>query len=98
MPGENCAIVNCKTSRADVGIAFFKVPKEKDNFTKKWASELINVITKDRVVDNKLRAKIDDKEHKKLHVVLHKLVLECVYNALLLVEISRLDTSPADEP
>ena len=51
MPGENCAISDCKTSRRDKGVAFFKIPKEKNEFTKKWASELINIVTKDRVVD-----------------------------------------------
>ena len=45
MPGENCAIFGCSTSRGNVGMTFFKVPKECDDFKKKWASELINVIT-----------------------------------------------------
>ena len=48
------------------GVAFFKVPKVTGDFTKKWASELINIITKDRVVDEVLRKKINDFKHKKL--------------------------------
>ena len=68
MPGENCAIFGCSTSRRNVGMTFFKVPKESDDFKKKWASELINVITKDRVIDNTLQEKINGKEHKKLWI------------------------------
>ena len=56
MPGENCAMT------------FFKVPKESDDFKRKWASKLINVITTDRVIDSKLQEKINDKEHKKLWI------------------------------
>ena len=68
MPGENCAIFGCSTCRRNVGMTFFKVPKESDDFKRKWASELINVITKDRVIDSKLQEKINDKEHKKLWI------------------------------
>ena len=46
----------------------FKVPKESDNFKKKWASELKNVITKDRVIDSELQEKINDKEHRKMWI------------------------------
>ena len=68
MPGEKCAIFGCSTSRRNVGMTFFKVPKESDDFKKKWASELINVITKDHVIDSKLQVKINDKEHKKMWI------------------------------
>ena len=68
MPGENCSIYGCSASRRYTGVAFFKVPKETNGFTKKWASELINIITKDRVVDDILRKKINDFEHKKLWI------------------------------
>ena len=68
MPGENCAIFGCSTSRRNVGMTFFRVPKESDDFKKKWASELINVIPKDRVIDNTLQEKINNKEHKKLWI------------------------------
>ena len=63
MPGEICAIFGCSTPRRNVGM-----PKESDDFKKKWASELINVITKDRVIDSKLQEKINDKEHKKMWI------------------------------
>ena len=68
MPGENCSIYGFSASRRYTGVAFFKVPKETNGFTKKWASELINIITKDRVVDDILRKKINDFEHKKLWI------------------------------
>ena len=68
MLGEICSIYGCSASRRYTGVAFFKVPKETDDFTKKWTSELINIITKDRVVDDVLRKKINDSEHKKLWI------------------------------
>ena len=68
MPGKNYAIFGCPMSRRNVGMTFFKVPKESDDFKKQWASELINVITTDRVIDSKLQEKINDKEHKKLRI------------------------------
>ena len=49
-------------------MTFFKVPKESDDFKKKWTSELINVIAKVRVIASKLQEKINDKEHKKLWI------------------------------
>ena len=69
MPGENCAIFGCLTSRRNVGMTFSEVPKESDDFKKKWDSEMfINVITKDRFRDSKLQDKINDKEHKKMWI------------------------------
>ena len=35
-------------SRRQKGISFFKVPLHNSDFNKKWGSELINIITKDR--------------------------------------------------
>ena len=49
-------------------MTFFKVQIESDDFKKKWASELINVITKVCVIGSKLQEKINDKEHKKLWI------------------------------
>ena len=68
MPGDNCSIYGCSASRRHTGLTFFKVPKEKDDATKKWASNLINIITKYRVVDPPLKKKIDHIEHKKLWI------------------------------
>ena len=51
MPGANCAIVNCSSSRKDKGVGIFKVPTGKDDESEKWRAEMLNIITKDRVVD-----------------------------------------------
>ena len=53
----NCAIFNCSSSRKDKykGINLFKVPGGNDEFSHNWSMKLINSITKDRVVDEKLR-------------------------------------------
>ena len=58
MPGENCAIVGCSTSRRHKGISIFKVPLPNNEFNKKWNRDLINIITKDRQVDEPLKKRI----------------------------------------
>lgn len=53
MPGANCAIFGCTTSRRKKyqGLSIFKLPVAKDQESSKWRSEILNIITKDRVVD-----------------------------------------------
>ena len=58
MPGGNCAIVGCSTSRRHKGISIFKVPLPNNEFNKKWNRDLINIITKDRQVDEPLKKRI----------------------------------------
>ena len=58
MPGENCAIVGCSTSRKHKGISIFKVPLPNNEFNKKWNRDLINIITKDRQVGEPLKKRI----------------------------------------
>ena len=58
MPGENCAIVGCSTSRRHKGISIFKVLLPNNEFNKKWNRDLINIITKDRQVDEPLKKRI----------------------------------------
>ena len=65
MPGENCAIYGCSTSRRHEGISIFKVPKANNDVNKSWGDELINIITKDRVIDAPLRKRI---ELRKLYI------------------------------
>ena len=65
MPGANCSILNCNTSRKHKGISIFKVPSEDDDFNKQWRENLVKIITKDRVIDASLRGQI---ENKTLHV------------------------------
>ena len=60
MPGDNCAIFGCSTSRRHKSISIFKVPLPNSEVNKKWSSELINIITtKDREVDASLRKRIN---------------------------------------
>ena len=56
----NCAIFNCSSSRKDKykGISLFKVPGGNDEFSHNWSMKLIYIITKDRVVDEKLRKNV----------------------------------------
>ena len=58
MPGENCAIFGCSTSRRHKGISIFKVPLPNNEFNKKWNRDLINIITKERQVDEPLKKRI----------------------------------------
>ena len=59
MPGANCTIFGCNTSRIHKGISIFKVPKSVDNYSKKWRENVISVITRDRVIDQSLRREIE---------------------------------------
>ena len=59
MPGANCSIYGCPTSRRNKEISIFKIPSPNSESNKKWRSELINIVTKDRVVDDNLQRQID---------------------------------------
>ena len=59
MPGENYAIYGCTHSRRHKGFRFFNVPNANNDFNKKWASELINIITEDRVIGKPLKDRIE---------------------------------------
>ena len=49
-------------SRKNKGISFFKVPLPNNEMNKKWGNELINMITKDREVDNSLKKRIETRK------------------------------------
>ena len=49
-------------SRRQKGISFFKVPLPNSNFNKKWGSEFINIITKDREIDASLQTRIESRK------------------------------------
>ena len=61
MPGANCSIYGCTVSRRQKyqGISLFKVPGGKNEFDTAWRSKLVNIITKDRVIDAALRKQIE---------------------------------------
>ena len=62
MPRENCSIVGCSTSRKRKGISISKIPKAKSGVPEhmKWSEDLINVITRNRVIDGILKRKINE--------------------------------------
>ena len=64
MPGDNCSIYGCSVSRRSQykGIPLFKVPSGEGEFETSWRQKLIAVITKDRVIDGPLKARINNKK------------------------------------
>ena len=58
MPGVNCAVVGCGTSRRTKGIGIFKLPAAKNDKYKRWREEWLSEITKTRVIDKAFREKI----------------------------------------
>ena len=55
MPGENRAFVGYSSNCCHKEISLFKLPTAKDETTKKWRRTMLGVMTKDRMVDNKLQ-------------------------------------------
>ena len=51
MPGANCSIFGCGTSRRNTGVGIFRLPSGKDENSRQTRDEWIEVITRDRVVD-----------------------------------------------
>lgn len=62
MPGANCAIFGCSTSRKSKGISIHKIPAGEDDYNKTWREELINIITRDRAIDQSLKNQIERKQ------------------------------------
>ena len=54
---------HCFTSRNEKykGISLFKIPGGKDEYSTKWSKELLNIRTKYRIYDTKLRKLIESK-------------------------------------
>ena len=75
MPGANCSIYNCSTSRKDKGIAIFKNPAGDDDFNRKWRENLVNIITRDRVIDQNLQRQINENT---LHTCEHHYTEDCL--------------------
>ena len=61
MPGANCSIFNCNTARGHSGIGIFKIPGEDDDYSTKWRNQLLNIVTKDRVIDASLKRQIENR-------------------------------------
>ena len=65
MPGANCSIFGCSTSRRKSGISICKLPSGEDDLSKKTREQWLNQITRNRVIDSDLRRQINE---SKLHV------------------------------
>ena len=64
MPGANCSLATCGTSRRTKGIGIFKLPAPVDDFHAEWRAKILSKITKDRVIDASFRNQIQkDKVH-----------------------------------
>jgi len=61
MPGANCSIFGCNTSRRMVGLGIFKIPSGDDEFNTKWRNKLLDIVTKNRVVDSAMLERINKK-------------------------------------
>ena len=59
MPGDNCAVFGCGTNRRKKGIGIFKLPAPTNDEERKWRQNLLNEITKSRVVDQAFKQKIE---------------------------------------
>jgi len=49
MPGANCSIFGCSTSRKTKGIAI------------EWRQKIVQIITRDRVIDQNLKKQIENR-------------------------------------
>ena len=64
MPGDNCAIPDCSTSRATLGVALLGMLKNDDEYNVNWRKNIVDMVTKTRVVDASLKTQI---KRKPLH-------------------------------
>ena len=79
MPGANCSIFGCSTSRKSKGISIFRVPTGDDDYNTKWREKIVNIITKDRLINESLKTQIERKslytcELKSVHLECAQLV------------------------
>ena len=59
MVGSNCSIYGCSnSSNKTKGLGIFLIPTKDDEYNKNWSHTLVQIITKDRMVDNQLREQI----------------------------------------
>ena len=43
MPGANCSIFGCGTSRRNKGVSLFKIPSTDDDFNKEWRKKSVTI-------------------------------------------------------
>ncbi len=60
MPGDNCAVFGCGTSRRTKGIVIFKLPAPKNADFEKLRADWLNQISKSRVIDRDFKERIEN--------------------------------------
>ena len=87
MPGENWWIFNCHSCRVAPEISFFRVTTKDDKQSTNWGSNIVTVITRDRVIDGDLKGQIKNRtlhtcepQEKKWYVVCNAFLLNCVFH------------------
>ena len=60
LPGANCSIYGCRTSRKHFGVSIFRIPTKDDDLSTKIREALARLVTKDagREIDASLRNQI----------------------------------------
>ena len=58
MPGANCCLPQCGTSRRTKGCGIFKLPQRKDEFYQKWNEKMLQIIKKYRVEDENFKIQV----------------------------------------
>ena len=61
MPGANCSIYGCGTSRKHVGVSIFRIPTKDDELSKKTRDAWVRVVCRDREIDASLRNQISQR-------------------------------------
>ena len=63
IPGVNCSILGCHVSRRTKhkGLSIFKVPSGDSEFETTLRNKLIVMVTRDRVIDTKLKEQINNR-------------------------------------
>lgn len=59
MPGENCSVYGCGTSRKHKGVSIWKLPSASNSFNSEWRAKLLNLITRDRLMDESFKKQLD---------------------------------------
>ena len=61
MPGANCSIYGCGTSRKHAGISIFRIPAKDDDLSTKTREAWVRLVTRDREIDSSLQKQIDQR-------------------------------------
>ncbi|XP_066925034.1 uncharacterized protein [Clytia hemisphaerica] len=60
MPGSNCCIVGCGSSRRIKGIGIFKLPKATNEVNKQWRDDILGIILRTRQLDADFKNQLDN--------------------------------------